>query len=300
MNKVKDVSFETISTIFKERIMDTISLYIERVPSLELKQVIHYTLENSGKRIRPLLVYAVGEAFKADIKDLDAGASAIELMHTYALIHDDLPSMDNAPLRRGKATAHTMFGEALAILAGDALQTLAFQILAAHPSKLSPVRRLQMIEALGEAAGSYGMVSGQAMDIISFHDVSLTKEMCERIYHYKTAMLIQAAVQLGYFAGKLDDEKQYDNLCVFGNELGIAFQIQDDIFDIEKGTSSLGKEQGTDARNKKLTYPHLIGIENAKQEVDRLFGNAFSRLDYLGQEAQLLRELIQSIWHREH
>lgn len=298
MTMMMDHSVESICTSLRERLTRTIGLYLERVPSLELKQAIQYTISNGGKRIRPLLLYATGLALKADINELDAPAAALELIHTYSLIHDDLPCMDNASLRRGKPTAHTMFGDALALLAGDALQTLAFQMLAANPSNIAPIRRLQMVETLADASGPFGMAAGQAMDIVSLHDVAMTGEMCKRIYHYKTGMLIQAAIQLGYFAGKVDDEKQYDNLCAFGSEIGLAFQIQDDLLDIEATTAALGKEQGMDSKHAKMTYPQLVGLQAAKEEVDYLFNHAFARLDYLGQDAQLLRDLINYIWHR--
>lgn len=300
MTMMMDHSVESICTALRERLTRTISLSFERVPSLELKHALQYTLSNGGKRIRPLLVYATGLALKADVNELDAPAAALELIHTYSLIHDDLPCMDNASLRRGKPTAHTMFGEALALLAGDGLQTLAFQLLAASPSNVTPIRRLQMIETLADAAGPFGMAAGQTMDIVSLHDVAMTGEMSKRICRYKTGVLIQAAVQLGYFAGKVDDEKQYDNLCAFGSEIGLAFQIQDDLLDLESTTATLGKEQGIDKRNEKMTYPQLVGVHAAREEVDSLFNHAFARLDYLGSDAQFLRDLIQWIWHRKH
>lgn len=299
MSMLTDHSVEDICTSLKDRVSHAVALYVERVPSLELKQAIQYTISNGGKRLRPLIVYATGFAFKADVDELDAPAAALELIHTYSLIHDDLPCMDNAALRRGKPTSHTMFGDALALLAGDALHTLAFQILAANPSNITPIRRLQMIETLADAAGPFGMAAGQAMDIVSLHDVAMTPDICKRIYHYKTGMLIQAAVQLGYFAGKIDDEKQYDNLCAFGSEIGLAFQIQDDLLDIESTTTELGKDQGIDSRHQKMTYPQLVGLSAARDEVEYLYNHAFARLDYLGPDAQFLRELVTSIWHRK-
>ena len=190
---------------------------------------MEYTLFNGSKRLRPLLIYATGYTFGAPWECLDIPASTVELIHTYSLIHDDLPCMDNANLRRGKPTCHKVFGEGMAVLTGDALHTLAMQIIASHTAPLKPEKRLQMMKTLGKACGPFGMASGQAMDITLMNEETISGRLLEDIYRLKTGALFTACIELGWLASKDDDELNQEALIEFGNCIGLAFQIQDDI-----------------------------------------------------------------------
>lgn len=273
----------------------TLYLRDSKCPAPQLQQAMYYAVNNEGKRVRPLLVYAVGMALDVPLDNLDAPAAAIELIHTYSLIHDDLPAMDNADLRRGKPSCHKAYNEALAILAGDALQPLAFQIIASHPSTLNDSQRLAMIKVLGEACGMHGMVAGQVLDIESIQSY----ETLTHMHGLKTGALIHASIKLGLLASQHQDPHVDSVLTAFAKNIGLAFQIQDDLLDLESNTDILGKPQGIDHVNKKITFPALLGIEEARQKAGMLFAEAEQQLNTLGTAAKTLRELTEYIIQRK-
>ncbi|MBX3709585.1 MAG: polyprenyl synthetase family protein [Gammaproteobacteria bacterium] len=291
----------TLNELFElcsNRLEKLLPVYLRDIPSLDLKTAMEYTLLNGGKHIRPLLIYATGSMFAAPLENLDIPASSVELIHTYSLIHDDLPCMDNADLRRGKPTSHKVYGEGMAILTGDALHTLAMQIIATHPSPLTIDKRLRMIAALSQACGPYGMAAGQALDIIVMNDDTISEDLLLNIYQLKTGALLSACIELGRLASKDDDEIHQRALKEFGNYIGLAFQIQDDILDIEATSEALGKHQGTDAKNKKITYPKLVGMTTAKEKVQSLYQQALEAINFMGHQAQILRELVEYMLER--
>jgi geranylgeranyl pyrophosphate synthase len=295
-----DMSLQELMQLCADRLKAFYPLYLQNIPSPDLKTAMEYSLLNGGKYLRPLLIYATGCVFNAPLENLDLPASAVELIHTYSLIHDDLPCMDNADLRRGKPTSHKVYGEGLAVLAGDALHTLAMQIIAHHPSSLKPEKRLQMIHVLTKACGPYGMAAGQAMDITMMNDDALSTDLVMEIDQLKTGALFSACIELGRLASKDNDEVNQRAMKEFGDCIGLAFQIQDDILDIEASTEQLGKQQGIDVKNKKDTYPRLVGLNAAKEKVEALHERALAAINYLGHQAQILRELADHMLKRKN
>ncbi len=255
-----------------------------------LQEAMAYAVFNGGKRLRPLLVYATGQAVGATFSNLDAAATAVEFIHAYSLIHDDLPAMDNSDLRRGKPSCHKQYGEAMAILAGDALQTLAFNIIASHPSKLSADSKLAMITILSEASGINGMAGGQALDIATTNQI-MNEETLLNLYELKTGNLLAAAVKLGSLAAPHYCLEIQDITNQYAKNLGLAFQIQDDLLDIEGTTALLGKPTGIDQENHKVTYPILLGVTKTKQKIKELVDLSISALQPLGKQAIGLEEL---------
>lgn len=274
--------------------------YIKDIPARELKEAMEYTLLNGGKRLRPLLIYATGCIFDAPFANMDIPASAVEIIHTYSLIHDDLPCMDNADYRRGKPTCHQIYGEGMAVLTGDALHTLAMQIIATHPAPLKPTARLEILSVLSKACGAFGMAAGQALDISLLQESSISPELLVEIYHLKTGALLAACVDLGRISAEIDDETHVRALRQFGECIGLAFQIQDDILDIECSTATLGKPQGQDDKNNKITYPLLFGVEQAKDKIENLYAAALDAIHYLGHKATLLRQLTHFMLQRQY
>lgn len=297
--EMRNLSLDDLSQCTSERLDNIFRDYLENTPSLELKNAMEYSLLNGGKRLRPLLIYVTGTVFNAPIENLDAAAAAVELMHTYSLIHDDLPCMDDADMRRGRPACHKTFGEGMAVLAGDALHTFALQVLATHPAPIKPERRLQMMAALTHACGPFGMAAGQALDLTVMTDDSISTRVLEDIYRLKTGALLTACIEMGWLASKDDDETNHEAMRDFGSHIGLAFQIQDDILDIESTTSESGKTSGLDNANHKFTYPKLHGIEPARQKVERLYEQALEAINYLGEDAQLLRELAKVMLKRK-
>lgn len=277
---------------------DFLSL-IDGIPAADLKAALKYTLLNGGKRLRPLLVYAAGTCFAAPEENLRIAACAVEMMHTYSLIHDDLPCMDNADLRRGKPTCHREFNEGLAVLTGDGLQTLAMETIATRTAPLSADRRLMMIAALSNACGPSGMVAGQALDISMLQDPNLSESLLLEIYRLKTGVLFTTCLELGWLASNDENERHLQSLRHFGDCLGLAFQIQDDILDIVATSDQLGKTQGQDSKNNKVTYPERFGLSEAKDKVDFLYDEALSTINYMGNKAFLLRALARRMLSRE-
>jgi geranylgeranyl diphosphate synthase, type II len=272
-------------------------------PGTELQrlyQAMRYSVVNGGKRVRPLLVYAACEALGGQAQDADGAACAVELIHAYSLVHDDLPAMDDDDLRRGQPTTHKAFDEACAILAGDGLQSLAFEVLAdARRNPHAAELRLAMITGLARAAGPAGMVGGQAIDLGSVGQ-QLDQSALETMHRHKTGALIEASVQLGALASGRADEAALRALHAYARAIGLAFQVQDDILDVESDTATLGKTQGKDQANHKPTYPALLGLEPAKAYALELRDQALHALRAFDNGAEPLRELARYIVERRH
>lgn len=263
-----------------------------------LYQAMRYSVMNGGKRVRPLLVYAACETLEGDIARADGAACAVELIHAYSLVHDDLPAMDDDDLRRGQPTTHKAFDEASAILAGDALQSLAFGVLAdRRRNPQNAETRLQMIELLSQAAGPAGMVGGQAIDLGSV-GLQLDQQALEVMHRHKTGALIEASVALGALASGNTDELAHKALLQYARAIGLAFQVQDDILDVESDTATLGKTQGKDEAHDKPTYPALLGLDAAKDYALELRDQALHVLRPFGNSAEPLRELARYIVER--
>lgn len=263
-----------------------------------LHKAMRYAVLGEGKRIRPVLVYAAGHVFDVNRCALDAPASAVEIIHAYSLIHDDLPAMDDDDLRRGRPTCHKAFDEATAILAGDSLQALAFHILA-HDSNMiiSADQRIRMIDILAQASGSRGMAGGQAIDLASVgKELNITE--LENMHIHKTGALIRASVELGALSQPEIDPESFDRVSHFAKCIGLAFQVQDDILDIESDTETLGKPQGSDMQRNKPTYPNLLGLDSAKDVAKQLHEEAISSLSDFDEKADPLRWIADYIVQR--
>jgi geranylgeranyl pyrophosphate synthase len=265
----------------------------------QLHTAMRYAVLDGGKRIRPTLVYASGRATDATQNALDAPACAVELIHAYSLVHDDLPAMDDDDLRRGKPSCHRAFGEANAILAGDALQSLAFQVLAQNNSPETDARtQLEMIRTLALASGSRGMVGGQALDLAATGQQLNIAEL-ENMHIHKTGALIRASVVLGALCGNNVDSAQLGDLDHYAKCIGLAFQIRDDILDVEGETETLGKHTGMDEHREKSTYPALIGLDAARQRARELHAEAMDSLAGFDEQADPLRWISTYIIERE-
>lgn len=276
------------------------SLFINNFGPPKLHSAIKYALLNGGKRLRPTLVYIVGETFGADLETLDNPACAIELIHAYSLIHDDLPAMDNADLRRGLPSCHKAFDEATAILAGDALLPLAFELLSEKQIAFTTSATvLRMIAELSIASGAHGMVGGQILDLFAGNEV-MTVTHLETIYYKKTSALLAAAAKLGALAANCTKTNDLNVLENYAVNLGLAFQIQDDILDIEGKTEVTGKKQGKDAEINKITYPALTGIDAAKNKIDLLIEEAIDKLTLLENNTTLLRDFALFMRERNY
>jgi farnesyl diphosphate synthase len=265
-----------------------------------LKQAMRYAMLNGGKRMRPFLIYATGDILGASETDLDYAALAVECMHAYSLIHDDLPAMDDDNLRRGQPTCHIAFDEATAILAGDALQTMAFEILAsAELSHNDNKVQLELIRILSTASGYRGMCGGQAMDLAATNNI-INQQQLQHLHKLKTGALIQASVSMAaQLSGKLEPQTLV-LLDKYSASLGLAFQVQDDILDVEGDSSVIGKPQGSDQAQNKSTYPSLLGLQGAKDYLQRLHQQALHALDALPYNTQLLKEFTQFIVQRNY
>jgi len=264
-----------------------------------LHEAMRYAVLGEGKRIRPTLVYAGGLAVGANQEALDAPAGAIEFIHAYSLIHDDLPAMDDDELRRGKPSCHCAFGEATAILAGDALQSLAFQVLANNTATgVTDSTRLKMIKTLALASGSRGMAGGQAIDLAATGQLQNIAEL-EDMHIHKTGALIRASLVLGALNGTDTGSTQLEKLDHYAKCIGLAFQIRDDILDVEGEASTLGKNPGVDQSGEKSTYPALMGLEAAAQRADELHSEAMDSLEGFDASADPLRLISLYIIERE-
>lgn len=269
-------------------------------PQSSLTQAMRYGLLLGGKRIRPALVYMTGQLFGCAEQDLDTPASAIECIHAYSLIHDDLPAMDDDDLRRGQATCHVQFDEATAILTGDALQTLAFTILARGSlNKNAEINRIGMVEKLALASGAQGMCMGQSLDLQA-EGKRVPLAQLETIHRMKTGALIRCAVQLGALAAGERGSAHLEELEHYADAIGLAFQVQDDILDITSDTQTLGKPQGSDLAANKSTYPALLGLEGAKQKAQSLVDDALQALANIPYDTQLLEDFARFIVERNN
>ena len=259
------------------------------LPVARLAVAMRYAALGGGKRLRAALVYATGEALGADRDTLDAPAAAVELIHAYSLVHDDLPAMDDDELRRGKPTCHRAFGEATAILTGDALQSLAFEVLA-DAAVIPAGQRLAMLRELAVASGARGMAGGQALDLAA-EGQRLPLAELEAVHRGKTGALIAASVRLGALAALAPDAPQLAALGEYGQALGLCFQIRDDILDVEGDTATLGKTAGADAAHGKATFPALLGLDGARDRARREYQRAVSAVAPLGAAGERLRQL---------
>ena len=270
----------------------------EDQPPIELHRAMRYAVLGGGKRLRPLLVYAAGSALGASLDRLDASAAAVEIIHAYSLVHDDLPAMDDDSLRRGRPTCHVVFGEAMAILAGDALQALAFDVLAHDDAVgVDAAVRVEMLRTLAVACGSHGMAGGQAFDLAAVGK-KLSPAELERMHVHKTGALIRASVRLGALSAGCRDTATLDALEHYGHAIGLAFQIRDDLLDIEAGTEQLGKTAGKDVAAAKPTYPAILGIDASREELDRLTHDALEAIAPLGERARSLDDLARFVAER--
>jgi farnesyl diphosphate synthase len=264
-----------------------------------LHAAMRYSVLDGGKRVRPLLAFAAGELAGADIARVNYAAAAVELIHAYSLVHDDMPCMDDDVLRRGKPTCHVEYDEATALLVGDALQSLAFQMLSEHSLATDPARQLQMVKLLAVASGSRGMAGGQAFDLASVGKQLNLSEL-EFMHIHKTGALIRAAILLGAHCGDGLSDAQLGKLDHYGKCVGLAFQVVDDVLDAEADTATLGKTAGKDADNDKPTYVTLLGAAAAKKMAAELHEDAVQSLSEFGAAAQRLRELADFIVMRKY
>ncbi|MGM8930267.1 farnesyl diphosphate synthase [Salinicola halophyticus] len=260
-----------------------------------LDDAIGYSVLGTGKRLRPVLVYLAGRALGAEDDALDAPAAAIEMIHAYSLVHDDLPAMDDDDLRRGRPTVHRAFDEPLAILAGDALQTLAFEALASRPHP----RLGAMVTTLARAAGRDGMAAGQAIDLGAV-GAPMDLAALQAMHQHKTGALIRASVRLGALVAVEESDPRVAALDRFASAMGLAFQIHDDVLDVTGDTQTLGKTSGADARRDKPTYPALLGVAQAQSRARELLDDALASLEPLGEAGQPLAALARFMIDRDH
>jgi farnesyl diphosphate synthase len=273
------------------------ALPAEQLVPQELHRAMRYAVLGGGKRLRPVLVYAVGTALDAAPERLDAAAVAVEVIHAYSLVHDDLPAMDDDALRRGRPTCHVAFGEAMAILAGDALQALAFEVLAAD-NGIEPRIHVEMLRVLAAACGAHGMAGGQALDLAAVGQ-RLSPAELERMHVYKTGALIRASVRLGALAAGCADERLLDALERYGHCIGLAFQIRDDMIDVEGDSATLGKTAGKDAANDKPTYPAILGMQASREQLQQLTDAAIAALAPLGARSAELAAIARYVAARD-
>ncbi len=291
-------TFDKRIAYYTERVQEKLDgvLPPANLPPKRLHDAMRYAVFNGGKRIRPLLVYATGECLGLEEQALDSPAVALELIHAFSLVHDDLPAMDNDDLRRGKPTLHRQFDEATAILAADALQPLAFSVIA-DGADIQPATRNKLVKLIADACGSVGMTGGQSMDLAA-EGRSLSAEEIESMYSLKTGALIQASVMSAALLSSELSTEQLSAIDAFGRTIGIAFQIKDDLLDVEGETEVIGKHAGADQHLRKATYPGLVGIDAARERCDALVRSALEQLDDFGADADSLRWLAGYIVER--
>ncbi len=297
--KIDAWNFEPLVEEFQQRVDAALDRWLPKanMNPMRLHQAMRYAVLAPGKRVRPILVYATASAFGIDPERVDGAACAVEIIHAYSLIHDDLPAMDDDDLRRGLPTCHREFDEATAILAGDALQALAFYIISHDPQMTSdPAARLQMIEKLSLFSGSRGMAGGQAIDLAAVGN-SLNIAELETMHIHKTGALIRTCVQLAALSTKRLDPRQFSALDSYAKYIGLSFQVQDDILDVTGDTETLGKTQGSDSDRNKPTFPSIIGLEASYQKAQELHQNALQALSIFGEEVDILRYI--SAWFVE-
>lgn len=270
----------------------------DRVPH-KLHEAMRYTTLGGGKRVRPLLAYAAGALFDADPQAVARVASAVEMIHVYSLVHDDMPCMDDDALRRGKPTVHVAYDEATALLVGDTLQAQAFEVVAGiDAAAVPPARQLTMVRLLAQAAGSNGMCGGQAIDLDSV-GLSLTREQLERMHQLKTGAMLRVSVLLGALAGRDLEPRELEALDAYSAAVGLAFQVVDDVLDATADSATLGKTAGKDAADNKPTYVSILGLEPSRALAEQLRRDAHEALAPFGDKAQRLRELADLIVQRK-
>jgi farnesyl diphosphate synthase len=271
---------------------------VDALPN-QLHEAMRYATLNGGKRVRACLVYAAGESMGASLAALDVPACAVEIIHSFSLVHDDMPCMDDDDLRRGKPTCHKAYDEATALLVGDALQSLAFDLLANDPAlAVSEKQRLNMVGTLAQASGSFGMAGGQAIDIESVGR-KLELDKLKDMHRRKTGELIRASVVLGALAAPTQDAQLLTAMEEFGKSIGLAFQVVDDILDVTADTKTLGKPQGSDAARNKPTYPATMGLDAARKHAETLYETALASLAPLGDNGRILGNIADFIVHRK-
>jgi len=299
---IEAAEFESLLKQYQQRVDQALEHWLpaaELNPS-NLHQAMRYSVLGGGKRVRPILVYATASALQIPLHRVDGIAAAVEIIHAYSLIHDDLPAMDDDDLRRGRATCHKQFDEATAILAGDALQALAFYILSHDPQMTdNPANRLQMIEKLALFSGSRGMAGGQAIDLASVGK-SLNLTQLETMHIHKTGALIRTCIQMSALSTADITQTQLDALDSYAKKIGLSFQVQDDILDVTADTATLGKPQGSDAAMDKPTFPSIIGLQAARDKASQLHQQALQAIEGFGPEADILRSISHWFVDRSH
>ena len=276
-----------------ERTLNGLLPAAELAPA-RLHAAMRYAVLGGGKRVRPLLAYGAGELSGAEERQVDRAAAAVELIHVYSLVHDDLPCMDDDVLRRGKPTVHLKFDEATALLVGDSLQSLAFQVISEQPMSDDAGRQVEMVGLLARACGSRGMAGGQAIDLDATGKTLAVTEL-EFMHVHKTGALIRASVVLGALCGDALSQSQFNELDHFGKFIGLAFQVVDDVLDAQSSTATLGKTAGKDAKNNKPTYVSALGLDAARRFAAELRDDALRALDALPRNGGRLRQLADFI-----
>ncbi|MEW6990109.1 (2E,6E)-farnesyl diphosphate synthase [Colwelliaceae bacterium 6441] len=296
MNKLSQLEhFQERTNQYLSKILDGLIVNDEK-----LLAAMRYGLLIGGKRMRPYLAYITGESLSVDANDIDGIAAALECIHAYSLLHDDLPAMDDDNLRRGKPTCHIAFDEATAILAGDSLQTLAFDILANHPfSPHVDKKRVQLIQQLVHASGYQGMCGGQALDL-SATDQAISLTELEKLHALKTGALLKASVLMAAECSVEISKQEKQHLSSFAQLIGLAYQVRDDIIDITSSEEELGKPAGSDVKSNKSTYPALLGLQGAQKKADDLYQQALQALTCLPYNTQNLSEFATFIIKRTH
>ena len=300
--KIDAQIFESLVEEFQQRVDLALDHWLPRVDvnPMRLHQAMRYAVLAPGKRVRPILVYATASTLGIELERVDGAASAVEIIHAYSLIHDDLPAMDDDDLRRGRPTCHCEFDEATAILAGDALQALAFYIISHDPQMIeSASARLQMIERLSMFSGSRGMAGGQAIDLASVGKTLNIAEL-ETMHIHKTGALIRTCIQLAAYSTNNLNTQQFKALDSYAKSIGLSFQIQDDILDVIGDTATLGKPQGSDSARNKPTFPSIIGLEASYEKAQELHQKALQALSIFGEEADILRYISSWFVERQH
>lgn len=299
---IEPLAFKRLLSDYKERVDSVLDKWLpaSTLNPENLHSAMRYSVLGSGKRVRPALVYATASALKIPLEKVDGIAAALEIIHSYSLIHDDLPAMDDDDLRRGRPTCHKQFNEATAILAGDALQALAFYILSHDPNMTSDnAKRLKMIEILSLHSGSRGMAGGQAIDLDCVgKDIDITQ--LETIHIHKTGALIRTCIQMAALSSATTTDQQFEALDSFAKKIGLSFQVQDDILDVIGDTETLGKPQGSDAGLDKPTFPSIIGLKAAQDKAQELHQQALESIRNFGPEADTLRTISQWFVERSY
>lgn len=297
-----EASFQVFLDDCRQRVDQTLDRWLpkERTQPQRLHAAMRYAALGDGKRVRPVLAYAAAQALGAQPPCADGAACAVELVHAYSLIHDDLPSMDDDDLRRGRATCHRAFDEATAILAGDALQTLAFRVLSEDSTLcVTSDLRLRMVSELAQASGSRGMAGGQALDMAATGE-EIDLASLENLHIHKTGALILASVRLGALSAGAVADARLEGLERYARCIGLAFQVHDDVLDVSGGSDELGKTAGKDAATHKATYPALIGLDAAREMATTLVDDALDNIASLGERGEPLRQLARYVVGRKH